>query len=228
DLGAVSQMPITLGGNARYNVANAAAAALAAAGMGIGAAAIAAVLARFGAQPGDNPGRLQRWRFGDMQVVLDYAHNPDGLRALLQVATADLGDGRLGLVLGQAGNREERDVRSLAAVAAGFVPQRVWLKDIGGDYMRGRAAGEIAAILHDELLRQGLPTASLVMCLEETRAAREALAWARAGDVLVLPIHEPLARDEVVALLDRLQAQGWRAGEAVPEPWVCGRGAASG
>ena len=228
DLGAVGQMPITLGGNARYNVANAAAAALAAAGMGIGAPSIAAVLARFGAQPGDNPGRLQRWRFGDMQVVLDYAHNPDGLRALLQVATADLGDGRLGLVLGQAGNREERDVRSLAAVAAGFVPQRVWLKDIGGDYMRGRAAGEIAAILHDELLRQGLPTASLVMCLEETRAAREALAWARAGDVLVLPIHEPLARDEVVALLDRLQAQGWLAGEAVPEPWGCGRGAASG
>lgn len=227
DLGTVAQMPITVGGNARYNIANAAAAALAAAGMGIGTATIAAVLARFGAKPADNPGRLQRWRFGDTQVLLDYAHNPDGLRALLQVAAAGRGNGRLGLVLGQAGNREERDVRALAAVAAQFAPQRVWLKDIGGDYMRGRAAGEIAAILHDELLRQGLPMASLVTCLEEARAARAALAWVRAGDMLVLPIHEPPARDEVVALLDRLQAQGWRAGEAVPEP--CGsRNAASG
>ena len=55
------------------------------------------------------------------------------------------------------------------------------------------------------------------MCLEEARAAREALAWARAGDVLVLPIHEPGARDEVVALLDQLQATHWRAGVALPE-----------
>lgn len=217
DLGAVAQMPITVGGNALYNVANAAAAALAAAAMGIGSAAIAAVLARFGAQPRDNPGRLQRWRFGELQVLLDYAHNPDGLRALLQVAAADRGNGRLGLVLGQAGNREERDVRALAAVAAGFAPQRVWLKDIGGDYMRGRAAGEIAAILHDELLQLGLPAASLTVCPEEARAAREALAWARAGDMLVLPIHEPAARDEVVALLDDLQARGWRAGEPLPQ-----------
>ena len=133
------------------------------------------------------------------------------------MAAADRGDGRLGLVLGQAGNREERDVRSLAAVAAGFAPQRVWLKDIGGDYLRGRAAGEVAAILHDELLRQGLPMASLVVCLEEARAAREALAWVRAGDMLVLPIHEPQARDEVVALLDRLQAEQWRAAMPLPE-----------
>jgi len=218
DLGEVAQMPVTLGGSAGYNVANAAAAALAAASMGVGVAAIAEVLARFGAQPGDNPGRLQRWQFGDTQVLLDYAHNPDGLRGLLQVAIADRGSARLGLVLGQAGNREERDVRALAAVAAEFAPQRVWLKDIAGDYLRGRAAGEIAAILHDELLRQGLPASSLVVCLEEARAAREALAWVRAGDLLVLPIHEPAARDEVVALLDRLQAQGWRAGEAMPEP----------
>ena len=93
----------------------------------------------------------------------------------------------------------------------------MWLKDIGGEYMRGRVAGEIAAILRDELLRQGLPDAALVVCLEEARAARDALAWAQPGDVLVLPIHEPAARDDVVALLDRLQAGHWRAGTALPD-----------
>jgi hypothetical protein len=55
-----------------------------------------------------------------------------------------------------------------------------------------------------------MPASALTTCLEETRAARAALAWARRGDVLVLPIHEPVARDEVVALLDRLQADGWQ------------------
>ena len=150
-------------------------------------------------------------------MFLDYAHNPDGLRGLLQVADTTRGDGRLGLILGQAGNREDSDIRALAAVAAEFQPDRVWLKDIGGEYMRGRVAGEIAAILRDELLQQGLPDSALAVCLEEARAAREALAWARAGDVLVLPIHEPAARDEVVALLDRLQATDWRAGAALPD-----------
>ena len=221
DLGAIADMPITLGGSAGYNIANASAAALAAAGLGVAVEAIAAVLARFGAQAGDNPGRLQRWRYGDardgVQVFLDYAHNPDGLRGLLQVAGATRGGGRLGLILGQAGNREDRDIRTLAAVAAGFGPDRVWLKDMGGEYLRGRGTGEIAAILHDELLHQGMPASALVVCLEETRAAREALAWAQPGDVLVLPIHEPPARDDVVALLDRLQAAQWHAGTALPD-----------
>lgn len=225
DLGAIAAMPITLAGSAGYNIANAAAAALGAVGMGIGVDRIGEVLARFGAQPGDNPGRLQRWQYGDghdagqaaLQVFLDYAHNPDGLRSLLQVAGATRGAGRLGLILGQAGNREDRDIRALAAVAAQSEPDRVWLKDIGGEYMRGRAAGEIAAILRDELLHRGLPDSALVVCLEETRAAREALRWARPGDVLVLPIHDPDARDAVVALLDRLQAAQWRAAMALPD-----------
>ncbi|MFD0739023.1 Mur ligase family protein [Lysobacter koreensis] len=225
DLGEVSAMPITLAGSAGYNIANAAAAALAAAGMGIAIDAIADVLARFGAQPGDNPGRLQRWRYGggqaglqaDVQVFLDYAHNPDGLRGLLHVAGTTRAAGRLGLILGQAGNREDSDIRALAAVAAGFAPDRVWLKDIGGEYMRGREPGEIAAILRDELLRQGVADSALLVCLEEARAAREALRWARAGDVLVLPIHDPAARDDVVALLDRLQEADWRAGTALPD-----------
>lgn len=218
DLGDIASMPITLDGNAGYNIANAAAAALAASALGVGNDAIAQVLAHFGTRPGDNPGRLQRWRFGALQVVLDYAHNPDGLRGLLQVANATRGPGRLGLILGQAGNREDADIRALAAVAAGFRPDRVWLKDIGGEYLRGRAAGEIAGILREALLQQGLPASALVVCLDETAAAREVLQWAQSGDVLVLPVHNPAARDTVVAWLDRLHAGHWRAGQPLPDP----------
>ena len=54
---------------------------------------------------------------------------------------------------------------------------------------------------------------ALPVCLDEARAAHEALAWARNGDLLVLPVHEPAALDAVVALLDALQASGWRAGD---------------
>ena len=217
DLGAIADMPLTLGGSARYNIANIAAASLAASALGIAPATVAAVLARFGASHADNPGRLQRWTLGNVEVLLDYAHNPDGLRGLLQVADGLRGNGRLALLLGHAGNRLEDDFRALAAVAAEAQPDRVWLKDIGGDYLRGRASGEVAAILFGALRAAGMEAAALPVCLDEAQAAREALQWARPGDLLVLPIHEPERRDAVVALLDRLQAEGWRAGQRLPE-----------
>ncbi len=216
DLGVVSEMPLSVGGAARYNIANIAAASLAASALGIAPATIAGVLARFGARNADNPGRLQRWTLGDVEVLLDYAHNPDGLQGLLDVAAGLRRGGRLALLLGHAGNRLESDFRALAAVAAAARPDRVWLKDIGGDYLRGRASGDVAMILRDALHAAGMDEADLPVCLDEAEAARQALAWARAGDLLVLPVHEPARRDVVVGLLDALQAGGWRAGQPLP------------
>ena len=216
DLGAVAAMPLTVGGAARYNIANIAAASLAAHAMGIALDDIASVLARFGASNADNAGRLQRWTLGDVEVLLDYAHNPDGLRGLLHVAAGLRRGGRMALLLGHAGNRLDADFRALADVAAAAKPDRIWLKDIGGDYLRGRGSGDVATILRDALHAHGMPPEALPVCLDEAKAAREALAWARPGDLLVLPVHEPVRRDDVVALLDRLQAEGWQAGQPLP------------
>ncbi|NUO75311.1 MAG: Mur ligase [Lysobacter sp.] len=209
DLGEVAAMPLTLGGRALYNQANLSGAALAAAVLGVAPERIAQVLARFGSAAADNPGRLQRWVYGDSEVYLDYAHNPDGLRKLLEVAARP--GRRLGLLLGQAGNREDRDIRELAAVAAEFRPDRVVLKDLEG-YMRGRAQGEVAAVLADELRRRGLPETALAVCLDEVEAATGLLRWAAPGDVLVLPVHNAQAREAMLVLLDRLQLGQWRPG----------------
>lgn len=216
DLGAVASMPLSFSGSARYNIANMAAAALAAVTLGIPPDTIAAVLAKFGSAHADNPGRLQHWRFGALQVFVDYAHNPEGLRGLLGVATTSLGSGRLGLVLGQAGNREDADIRELATVAASFHPGRVVLKDIDG-FMRGRVAGEVASLLRDALVHNAVPAEAVVECLDELDAVRGLLTWAHDGDVLVLPVHGVQARQSVVALLDGLHAMGWSAETALPE-----------
>ena len=217
DLGEVAGMPLTVAGSARYNIANIAGAALAAHALGIANATIANVLAGFGRDARDNPGRLQRWTLGDVEVLLDYAHNPDGLRGLLDVAQRlRRPGGRVALLLGQAGNREDADIRALAGVAAAAKPDRVWLKDIGGDYLRGRTSGAVAHLLRDALREAGMADDALPVCLDEAEAACAALAWARAGDLLVLPVHEPERRSAVVAMLDRLQAGGWRAGQALP------------
>lgn len=215
DFGDVADMPLSFGGRAAYNIANIAAAALAAAALGIHADSIAATLARFGSERADNPGRLQHWQFGSLQVFVDYAHNPEGLHGLLEIAAAARAGGRLALLLGQAGNREDAAIRELASTAASFGPARVLLKDIDG-YMRGRAAGEIAAILRQQLQHDGVSADAIVDCLDEVSAVRDLLAWARQGDVLVLPNHGVEARREIRRLLDALEAQRWSPGEPLP------------
>ena len=215
DLGAIDTMPLSAHGQAHYNIANILAASLGASALGIAPATIADVLTYFGASHADNPGRLQHWSLGDVDVWLDYAHNPDGLRGLLQVAGVRRIQGRFGLLLGQAGDRSDTDLRALATTAAAFHPAHVVLKDIAG-MLRGRASGEVAAILREALLAAGIAADAIPFCSDELEASRTLLTWAQAGDTVVLPIHGKLARGEVASLLDRLSADNWHPQQPLP------------
>ena len=214
DLGAVATLPLAAGGLAPFNIANLAAAALAAMTLGIRPATIAAVFARFGADPMDNPGRLMRYELGGLQLVVDFAHNPAALTGLLELA-GKLRSGRLALLLGQAGNRADADMERLARVAVAAQPDLVVVKELAG-YRRGRGEGEVPSILRKALHDAGLPDTAIREQPDELSATRMALAWARAGDVLALPLHSRSGRADVLALLERMRDKGWSAGKAVP------------
>lgn len=206
DLGAVASMPLTVAGSAHYNIANLAAAALAAAALGVAPERVAAVFARFGSSPSDNAGRMMRFDVGGVTVLVDYAHNPAGLRGLLGVAEHLRGEtGRLGMLLGHAGNRQDADIEEVARVAAGFSPELVVVKE-NEAHLRGRLPGEIPRIIRRALLRHGLRESALPVCASEFEAVRLALGWARPGDVLVLPVHSAAARAATLALLTGRQA----------------------
>jgi UDP-N-acetylmuramyl tripeptide synthase len=214
DLGAIDTMPLSFGGAARYNIANIAAAVLAADALSVDADSVRAVLAAFGSHHGDNPGRLEHFLVGGVEILVDYAHNPDGMRSLL-AAAARVRRGRLGLLLGQAGDRDNAEVRALADVVASDRPDFVVLKDLPG-YLRGRTDGEVPSILRDQLRKRGVDAAHISIELDEWQALRNLLAWARAGDTLVLPVHGKYSRPRVAALLDALASNGWHAGGALP------------
>jgi len=218
-LGTVDKLPLTANGTARYNLANLAAAALASAACGVSAAIIAQVSARFGNDPQDNPGRLMRFAFGGVQVLIDYAHNAEGLDGLLAVAASQRGvgshRGRLALLLGHAGNRLQSDFERLAATAAAARPDLIVVKEIEG-FTRGRVAGEVPALIRAALLAHGVPEQVLAMEASEVAAVRYALVWARPGDVVVLPVHALAARAATLELIATLRAQGWTAGKPLP------------
>jgi cyanophycin synthetase len=206
DLGLVSDMPLSMDGIAAYNVANMAGAALVAFRLGIPATTISAVLGRFGARLEDNPGRMMRFDVRGVKVLIDYAHNADGLRGFLKVANhLRSGGGRLGLLLGHAGNRTDADIEELARVAAEFGPDLVVVKENEAQ-LRGRAPGEVPQIIRAELLRLGFLDSAAPLRSSEAEAARCAIEWSRAGDVLALPLHSASARAAVVAMLQNQQA----------------------
>jgi UDP-N-acetylmuramyl tripeptide synthase len=205
DLGQVAAMPLAVGGSATYNIANLCAAALAAAALGIHPTAIAGVLARFGSSMADNFGRLMRFERAGVLILVDYAHNPEGLRGLLGVAQHLRGEsGRVGLLLGHAGNRQDAELEALAAAAAEFRPELIVVKE-NEAHLRGRTPGEVPRLIHAALVRAGIAASSLQMRMSELEAVHAALAWAHSGDVLALPVHSAAARAAVVALLSDSQ-----------------------
>ena len=69
-------------------------------------------------------------------------------------------------------------------------------------------------MLRDEFRIAGAADDRVQVVDDELDAFAWALAWARPGDVLALTVHEQ--RDGAIALLERLLAAGWRAGEPLP------------
>jgi cyanophycin synthetase len=205
----VEEVPIAVGGAARHNVANALAAVGAATALGLPIDAIARGLARFGSAEEENVGRANVMELGGVQVVVDYAHNPHGMAALAEMVAAMPARRRL-VLLGQAGDRSDASIRDLARSALALRPDRIVLKEMDR-YLRGRRPGEVTELMADELINAGVPAEAIIRPGDELAAVRDALAWARPGDVLLLTVHQD--RPVVLALLERLRGEHWSAGD---------------
>ncbi|MFK7829515.1 MAG: Mur ligase family protein [Congregibacter sp.] len=183
---AVKKMPLSFGGVARHNIANALAAAAVADALGIDLALIAQGLLALSND--DNPGRGNIYQLAGVSILVDFAHNPAGLKALMPVAENLPAKRRL-LVIGQAGDRTDDDIREFAEAASTMRFDRVLLKRMDG-HSRGRAVGEVSDLLRDSFLAQGYPGKSIAQVKTELDATRAALRWAKPGDLIVLLSHE--------------------------------------
>lgn len=183
-------IPLALGGAARYNVENALAAALAAHALGLPDAAIAAGLAAVRPSAADNPGRTNVLALRGATLLVDYCHNPDGLRRL-----AELVDGlrprRRWMVLGQAGDRPDALVLELAAEAAAIGAERYVLKPLPG-YARGRAPSEVVAVLRRGLLAAGVGPERIEEVGSEAAAVARIADLVGPGDLGLVLVHEDL------------------------------------
>ncbi len=123
------------------------------------------------------PGRYQVSRVKDRQVVVDFAHTPDGLKNLL----GDLRGrfcGKIAVVFGCGGDRDRSKRPIMGAVAAEYADHLI----ITADNPRFEEEGVIA-----EEIKSGVPEwASVEIVLDREAAIRRAFAVTDPGDVIVI------------------------------------------
>jgi UDP-N-acetylmuramoyl-L-alanyl-D-glutamate--2,6-diaminopimelate ligase len=208
-----------------YNVANAALALAL-----LDAVGVSPERAAPGLRDAAVPGRLQAIDRGQPFLALvDYAHKPGALEAVLQTlrASAATGEGirasgesaRLAVVFGAGGNRDAGKREPMGRVAADLADLVVVTDDNPRD--------EDPATIRAAIMAGAAAGAAEVVEVGDRRAAIEhAVAWARPGDIVLIagkghesgqtgggqtrPFDD---RDELAAALEKLQAGTQRVGE---------------
>ena len=193
----VRDVSITMGGAARHNVANALAAAALTDALGIPLAAIGEGLRSM--TQDDNPGRCNVYDVAGAHVLVDFAHNPQAMQALFDMARALPAKRRL-LAFGQAGDRPDSLIQELARGAWNIGLDQVVVSELEV-YHRGREHGEVYRIIRDELLRVGAGDQQIRHFEEELESLEFALDWAQPGDLVIM-----LALGSGQAIQERLTA----------------------
>ena len=208
----LATIPATQHGTIAHNTFNATIAWTIAQELGFGAQAKAALL-RFGSDPRDNMGRMMVVRLADVTVVVDYAHNPQSVTALIE-GSRGLPAVRRAITLGTGGDRDDVALTDIAgaAVASGMID--LYIAKEMPRFLRGRPEGSISGVLCEALRAHGAPASQVRSATSDMSATRLALSWAGPGDLLLLATHDE--RAAVLALLDELAQRGWRAGASLP------------
>lgn len=177
-----TDIEITLNGAARHNVANSLAASALTYCLGASVAEIRAGLTTISQD--DNPGRCNVHDIDGRKVLVDFAHNPHAMQALFDMAEA-LPANRRALCFGQAGDRPEHAIRELARDAWSIGLDKVIVSELA-DYYRGREAGEVFAIIKDELLQNGADETQIEHYDEESDSLTAAMTWSQTGDLIIM------------------------------------------
>ncbi|MEP6632102.1 MAG: Mur ligase family protein, partial [Lapillicoccus sp.] len=201
-------LPSTFNGAARFNVANALAATGAAFAAGAPLHDIRQGLRTFTTSYYLSPGRMNLVDVDNVEVFIDYCHNPAGMRAIgdfVETYTAqsagrqDLGKAsRIGMI-GAAGDRRDDDMRELGAVAARHFDVIVVRED---DRLRGRKPGETAALVVDGVraaMADGARCRQVEVVLDEIDAVNHVMARSNPGDLVVMCVDK---HAQVVAELE--------------------------
>ncbi len=187
----IRDIPATFLEMAEFNVANALAAVAMAHCHGVPLPVIRGAMASFTTSIEQSPGRMNVFDGHGFRAIIDYCHNPAGLKEIgsmvhkMRVNYSHT----LGLI-GIAGDRRDADIVEMGALAAGIFDVIVFKEDYD---LRGRAPGTVAAMLRHGALSAGCPPDRVHIALDARDALRLSMRMVREGDLLFLTADDSAA-----------------------------------
>ncbi|NMM61574.1 cyanophycin synthetase [Clostridium sp. P21] len=188
----VEDVMITLNGKLAYNVENAMAACAALVGLKVKYSTIRKGLISFYGDENCNPGRFNIYNVNGAKVILDYGHNIEGYKAVINGAKS-MKHKRLVGIIGVPGDRTNSSTEYIGEIS-GESFDYIYIKEDMDK--RGRKTGEIASILKKGVINSGFDKRKVEVILDEQEALRKAIDNAVIGDLIIIFFEklEPLAK----------------------------------
>ncbi|UCE70233.1 MAG: cyanophycin synthetase [Flavobacteriaceae bacterium] len=174
-------IPLTYGGRARFMIHNILPAVIASNVRGISIEDMKAALETFLPSASQTPGRLNLFEFKKFRILLDYAHNPAGMRALQKFTDEIEASVKVGIVAG-IGDRREEDNNEVGSIAAEMFDEIIIRQDKN---LRGRSEKELITMLRNGILAK-YPDKKITVIPSEKEAIHHAVANAVEGSLIVL------------------------------------------
>ena len=177
----VRDVPLMVGGAAKFQRENILAAILAAYVQGMRYDDIRAGLLSFFPSPALTPGRLNLVRVGAGRVLVDYAHNPAAIAGLIEFVGGLDANRRIGIITAP-GDRRDEDLLAVGRLSARL--DHVIVRD--DKYRRGRAPGEISRLIAQGLREGGLSEEHIDVVHDEEDALEHAMSYMQDNDLVFI------------------------------------------
>lgn len=174
-------IPLTYGGRAKFMIKNILPVIIAANVQGISIEDMKAALETFIPSASQTPGRLNLFKFNEFDILLDYAHNPAGLRALQNFTDEIEATVKVGIIAG-IGDRREQDNNEIGSIAAEMFDEIIIRQD---KHLRGKTETEIINMLVEGIKMKD-PKKKTTIIPSEKEAITFAVKNAKKGSLIVL------------------------------------------
>ncbi|OYQ35713.1 cyanophycin synthetase [Flavobacterium cyanobacteriorum] len=175
-----SHIPLTLGGRARFMIANVLAATLASYLWGFKTDDICLSLNTFIPGAAQTPGRMNIFEFRKFRVLIDFAHNPAGYKAVEEFLQNVEATRKIGIIAG-VGDRRDEDIMECATIAARMFDHIIIRQD---KHLRGRTDENINALIIRGIEKAGR-NVTYEMIPRENDAIKHAINNAVEGSYIV-------------------------------------------
>ncbi|MFY9176113.1 MAG: cyanophycin synthetase [Caldicoprobacterales bacterium] len=178
----ISKIPAVYGGKLIHNIENCLAAISAAYSMMVPIPIIEKAMTSFYSDEWQNPGRFNIFNIKNFRVIVDYGHNIASYK-LMGEAIKKMGASRLIGIIGVPGDRDNSTIKAIGHIAATIFDKVIIKEDTD---LRNRKKGEVAKLLEEGVLSQGMRKDDIEIILSETQALDKAIGQASAGDLIVI------------------------------------------